>query len=236
MTRPTLQEQARALGDPTRHAIFGHVAQAGRPVGIAELNERFPLNHNAIRQHLAKLVAAGLVLEARVQGGGRGRPRLVYEIHPAAQGQWGTTGPYERLSRLLVEIIRTGHHAEEVGRRAADELRVPSPSGDVVADISAAMARQGFDPEVRAVRDGAEIVLHRCPFATSAIADRDTVCALHLGIAEGLAAGTRATVSELVAYDPRKADCRLRIRVAGDGEVARSDRGTLSLRGRSSRR
>jgi predicted ArsR family transcriptional regulator len=231
-----LQEQARALGDPTRHAIFGHVAQAGRPVGIAELNERFPLNHNAIRQHLAKLVAAGLVLEARVRGGGRGRPRLVYEVHPAAHGQWGTTGPYERLSRLLVEIIRTGRHAEEVGRRAADELRVPSPSGDVVADISAAMARQGFDPEVRAVRDGAEIVLRRCPFATSAIADRATVCALHLGIAEGLAAGTRATVSELVAYDPRKADCRLRIRVASDDEVAPGHRGTLSLRGRSSRR
>jgi predicted ArsR family transcriptional regulator len=118
----------------------------------------------------------------------------------------------------------------------ADELRVQSPSRDVVADISAAMARQGFDPEVRAVRDGAEIVLHRCPFATSAIADRDTVCALHLGIAEGLAAGTRATVSELVAYDPRKADCRLRIRVASDDAVAPSDRGTLSLRGRSSRR
>lgn len=106
---------------------------------------------------------------------------------------------------------------------------MPSPSGDVVADISAAMARQGFDPEVRAMRNGAEIVLHRCPFATSAIADRDTVCALHLGIAEGLAAGTPATVSELVAYDPRKADCRLRIHVATDDEVEPSGRGTLAF-------
>lgn len=236
MTSPPLQEQARALGDPTRHAIFGHVARAGHPVGIAELNERFPFNHNAIRQHLAKLVAAGLVVESRVHGRGRGRPRLVYEVHPGAQGQWGTTGPYERLSRLLVEIIRTGLDAEEVGRRAADEFRVPSPSGDVVADISAAMARQGFEPEVRAARDGAEIILHRCPFATSAIADRDTVCALHLGIAEGLAAGTSTTVSELVAYDPRKADCRLRIRVAIADDVEPGASGTLSLRGWGRRR
>jgi predicted ArsR family transcriptional regulator len=230
MTTSTLQGQAQALGDPTRHAIFRRIAQADRPVGVAELNEQFPLNHNAIRQHLAKLLAAGLVVESKVQGPGRGRPRLVYEVDPSVEGQWGTTGPYERLSLLLVEIIRTGRDAEEVGRRAADTLRVPSPSGDVVADVGAAMARQGFDPEIRAVRGGGEIILHNCPFATAALADRSTVCALHLGMAEGLTDGTGATVTELVANDPRKADCRLRIGVAADGD----DReGTLSLRGRS---
>jgi predicted ArsR family transcriptional regulator len=98
------------------------------------------------------------------------------------------------------------------------------------------MARQGFDPEVRAVPGGAEIVLHRCPFATTALADRETVCALHLGIAEGLAEGTRATVDELVAYDPRKAECRLRLRVADDETSRQSTAGTLSLRGRRGRR
>lgn len=235
-TTATLQEQARALGDPTRNAIFAHLEQAGRPVGITELNEQFPLNHNAIRQHLAKLLAAGLVVESRVHGGGRGRPRVVYEVDPAAQGRWAATGPYERLSQLLVEIITTGLGAEEVGRRAAGELRVPSPSGDVVADISAAMARQGFAPEVRQARDGAEIVLHRCPFESSAVAGRETVCALHLGMAEGLAAGTGITIAELVANDPRMADCRLRIRTAGDDDHPAEARPTLSLRGRRGRR
>ena len=232
MTNSTLQEQARALGDPTRHAIFTHIADAGRPVSVADLNERFPFNHNAIRQHLAKLVAARLVVETRVQGGGRGQPRLVYDVHPGAQGQWGTTGPYERLSRLLVEMIRTGLGAEEVGRRAADVFRVPAPSGDVIADVSAAMARQGFDPEIRPVRGGAEIELHTCPFAAVAVADRDTICALHLGIAEGLVADAPVTVTELVAYDPRKAGCRLRLRVVADDDRAEpGESGVLSLRG-----
>jgi predicted ArsR family transcriptional regulator len=230
MTTTTLQQQARALGDPTRHAIFRHIAHAGRPLGVAELNEQFAFNHNAIRQHLAKLVATGLVVEANAHGLGRGRPRLVYEVNPAVEGAWGTTGPYERLSRLLVEIIRTGASGEEVGRRAAEQFRVPSPSGDVVADVSAAMARQAFDPEVRPARGGAEIVLRNCPFATAALADRSTVCSLHLGIAEGLVAGSDATVDELVAYDPRKADCRLRIRVAADDADDRG--GGLTLRGR----
>jgi predicted ArsR family transcriptional regulator len=229
MTTTTLQEQARALGDPTRHAIYRHLADAGRPLGIAELNEQFSFNHNAIRQHVAKLLAAGLVIESKAQGGGRGRPRLEYEPNPAIEGQWGTGGPYERLSRLLVEIIRSGDDAEAVGRRAADQFRVPSPSGDVVADLGVAMARQGFEPEIRDVRDGAEVVLHRCPFAAAAVADRHTVCALHLGIADGLTDDT-ATVTELIAYDPRKADCRIRLRVGPDADT--EGEGVLKLRGK----
>jgi predicted ArsR family transcriptional regulator len=229
----TLQEQARALGDPTRHAIYRHIADGDRPITIAELNEHFPFNHNAIRQHLAKLLAAGLIIESKLQGGGRGRPRLVYEPNPATEGQWGTSGPYERLSRLLVEIIRTGLDPAEIGRQAADLFRVASPSGDVVADISAAMARQGFDPEIRQARGGAEIVLHQCPFAAVALADRRTVCALHLGIAEGLNDDT-AAVTELVAHDPRKADCRLRIRLGADD--AADTGGTLTLRGKAGAR
>src|SRR5690606_4634407 len=128
-----LQQQARALGDPTRHSIFRHLLDAARPVGVAQLNERFPLNHNAIRQHLAKLVAAGLVRESKAPAVGRGRPRLLYEVDPSVEGTWGTAGPYERLSTLLVEIIRSGASPEEVGRRAADLFRSPTPSGDVVA-------------------------------------------------------------------------------------------------------
>lgn len=76
MAHRNLQEQARALGDLTRHANFLLVANSERPIGIAEINEHFPYNHNAIRQHLAKLVAAGLVSEATEPANRRGRPRL----------------------------------------------------------------------------------------------------------------------------------------------------------------
>jgi hypothetical protein len=156
----------------------------------------------------------------------------VYEVNPAVEGQWGTSGPYERLSRLLVEILRTGLGAEDVGRRAADLFRVPSPSGDVVADMSAAMARQWFEPDVRTVRGGAEVVLRTCPFATVALADRETICGLHLGIAEGLVEDSDAMMTELVAYDPRTANCRVRIRLGVDDRHDRTE-ATLSLRSRA---
>ena len=124
---PRLQVQARALGDPTRHRIFEYIVDAEGPVGVAELTEHLGLNHNAIRQHLAKLVDAELVDESSAPPSGRGRPRLQYLVNPATESRWGATGPYERLSVLLAEVVRTGADPVEVGRRAAPERARPRP-------------------------------------------------------------------------------------------------------------
>jgi predicted ArsR family transcriptional regulator len=206
-----LQAQARALGDPTRHELFRYLAEAARPVGVAELTEHLGLHHNAIRQHLTKLVDAGLVGEAKAVPTGRGRPRLVYTVEPSADSRWGVSGPYERLTLLLSEIIRTGDSPVAVGRRAGQQATVPTAtSGDPVRGLMEMMARHGFEPSV--TRRGAEvdIVLGACPFATTAVADPDTVCGLHLGLAYGAADALGGLViDELVARDPRRAMCRL---------------------------
>ncbi len=214
--RPTLQEQARALGDPTRHAIFRYVVDAGTPIDVAELTTHFGLNHNAIRQHLAKLVDAGLVIEEQAPstGRGRGRPRLNYRAHPGADSRWGATGPYERLSLLLSEMLRTGDSAVEVGRRSGRRQRLGAAAEeDPISFLVEAMEREGFDPTVRARGGRVDVVLRTCPFATTALVDPDTVCSIHLGIAQGIAELTegRIAVDELVPHDPRKANCRLRL-------------------------
>ncbi len=217
-TAPTLQEQARALGDPTRHGIFEYVADADRPVDVAELTDHFRLNHNAIRQHLGKLVEARLLTESRAVGGGRGRPKLLYRLDPGADSRWGVAGPYERLSVLLTEMVRTGESAYDVGRESGARQRRPAPDEDPVGFVADAMARQGFDPEVRRLRDGrADVVLHRCPFESAVLADADTVCDLHLGIAEGVAELTdgRVLLDELMVHDARRAGCRLRMHLGG---------------------
>ena len=85
----TLQQQARALGDPTRHGIFRYLVDAGRAVDVAELTEHFGLNHNAIRQHLAKLVDADFVIEETAPSVGRGRPRLRYVVTPPSTAGGG---------------------------------------------------------------------------------------------------------------------------------------------------
>ena len=218
----TLQEQARALGDPTRHAIFECIATATRTMDVAELTDHFGLNHNAIRQHLAKLVSAGLVTEEHATGGGRGRPRLLYRLDPAAESRWGVIGPYERLSVLLAEILRTGDSAFDVGRRSVSGLRQREASGeDPVSLVVDVMERQGFEPEVRNARGRrVDVVLRNCPFESAVLADPDTICDLHLGIAEGVAdlSGDRLVVDELVAHDPRRANCRLRMHFEGESD------------------
>ena len=79
-----LQRQARALGDPTRYRIFRYVAEAAGPVTVAEITAHVELHHNGVRQHLAKLCDAGLLVEEFSAPAGRGRPALQYRLDPSA--------------------------------------------------------------------------------------------------------------------------------------------------------
>jgi predicted ArsR family transcriptional regulator len=211
MTR--LQQQARALGDPTRHRIFRYIADSDQPADVTEMTAHFGLNHNAIRQHLAKLVDAGLIVESTAAARGRGRPKLQYTVEPAADGRWGVTSPYERLSVLLTQMVHHDETPVEAGARAGRRHPVEGSTAEqAVAGITAAMAREGFDPELRHRRGRIEIVLRNCPFESAALADPDTICSVHLGIARGLAEGTTLRVEELIRRDPRRANCLLGLR------------------------
>ena len=114
--------QARALADPTRYAIFEYVDEAVEPVGVAELTAHFGFNHNAIRQHLAKLRDAGLVIEEQRPPTGPGRPALCYRPTPGAADRWDGTNPYERLTGMLVALL-IGFAHQAMGRSGEPILR-----------------------------------------------------------------------------------------------------------------
>lgn len=224
----TLQTQAKALGDPTRHRIFEYLTEADSPVGVAELTDFLGLNHNAIRQHLAKLVEARLVVESTAAPTGRGRPRLEYSIDPSAESRWGVTGPYERLSMMLAELVRSGDTPVEVGRRTARRDRLgANGTADPVDVIVDQMARQGFEPTVRRNGDVVQLTLHECPFGSAVATSPDTICELHLGLAQGAAEVIGGiTVEELVPRDPFSASCRIKCRLdSGDVSASGDSRG-----------
>ena len=59
-----------------------------------------------------------------------------------------------------------------------------------------------------------EIVLGECPFASAVLVAPDTVCGVHLGLAEGAAEVIGGIeVEPLSPRDPRTAHCVLRCRV-----------------------
>ncbi|HEU5002347.1 MAG TPA: hypothetical protein VFW71_06155 [Actinomycetota bacterium] len=209
-----LQREARALGDPTRHRLFRYIADAPGLVDVAELTAFVRLNHNAVRQHLAVLKDVGLVLEEIEDRSRPGRPRLLYRLHPEAAGRWGTPGPYAWLASLLSDAIRRGQDPRQVGRqdghRRAAEF---AGSGERVDLLEAEVARRGFRPTRIERGRRIEFVLGRCPFADVADSSPDTVCQLHLGLAEGLAEGLGGLeVERLIAKDPHRAGCRLVVR------------------------
>ena len=63
-----------ALGDPTRRAIFEHLAE--RPAAVVELAAVVPVSRPAVSQHLKVLKDAGLV-RASAEG-----TRHVYRVDP----------------------------------------------------------------------------------------------------------------------------------------------------------
>jgi predicted ArsR family transcriptional regulator len=210
----TASRQAKALGDPTRHAIFRAVADSPVPLDIATLTARFELNHNAIRQHLAKLCTAGLVAEEVGPSTGPGRPRLQYRPALDTGGDWGIPSPYEHLAVLLVEALRSGRSPREVGAEAGRQLAATvHGSADPVDRIETIAARRGFEPRRVERRDSIELVLEHCPFQATASDAPEIVCQLHLGLAEGIAeaSGGSVEVTELIARNPRRAGCRLRL-------------------------
>lgn len=232
MVDQEVQREARALGDPTRHRLFRYIAEAAGPVGVAELTEYVGLNHNAIRQHLAVLKDAGLVTERLEERSRPGRPRLLYRLSPETAGKWETPGAYAWLASLLTDALRRRADPREVGRqdghRRASEItgagtasgRTTGQTGAGVAEsidlLEAEIARRGFRPSRLERGRKVDFVLGRCPFAEVARSDPDTVCSLHLGLAEGLAEGLGGLeVQALVRKDPTRAGCRLSLRRQG---------------------
>jgi DNA-binding transcriptional ArsR family regulator len=71
----TYQDEAfTALADPTRRAIFEHLAE--RPRAVGELARELPVSRPAVSQHLKVLKSAGLVLD-RPAG-----TRRIYQVDP----------------------------------------------------------------------------------------------------------------------------------------------------------
>ncbi|MEO6156593.1 MAG: ArsR family transcriptional regulator, partial [Ilumatobacteraceae bacterium] len=182
------------------------------PVGVAELTAHFGLNHNAIRQHLAKLRDAGLVLEETAEPSGPGRPSLRYRPNPGAADRWDGTSPYEELSMMLLEVLRGGE-PREVGRTAG--RRLAHAYGDEVdpAELLEAVTRRlGFEPTRVENISGAELILDRCPFAASAALAPDVVCELHRGLAEGVSAEADGIeINAMVVHPAHLGGCRVKL-------------------------
>lgn len=212
------QRQARALGEATRYRIFRYVVDADGPVGVAAITAHVGLNHNSVRQHLAKLCAAGLLVEEVARSGGPGRPTLRYRAAAAAGALSGASSPYEHLSLLLLEVLGGGDPVEvgaAAGRRALSPVKGDVDPLDV---LEARMTQQGFHSRREQTGTAVELVVSSCPFEAAAAANAEIVCELHRGMAQGMveALGSDVVHVGLDPGNPRADGCRIRLERAVD--------------------
>lgn len=215
-----LQRQARALGEASRYRIFRYVVDADGPVGVAAITAHVGLNHNSVRQHLAKLCAAGLLVEEIARSGGPGRPTLRYRAAAATAALSGASSPYEHLSMLLLEVLGGGDPFEvgaAAGRRALSPAKGDVDPLDV---LEAEMARQGFHSRREQTGTAVELVVSSCPFEAAATTNAEVVCELHRGLTQGMvqALGSDVGYVRLDAGNPRAGGCRIRLQRAVDAE------------------
>ena len=207
-----LELRARVLAVPARRRVWDSVRAATQPVSVSELATTLAIHPNTVRLHLARLVEAGLVLEAVETDRHPGRPG--YRYRAAGADPATDAGAYRRLAALLAYAVRSRVSAREAGRAVAASEAAPLAGSDPVEAIAGALAQEGFAPEVRAAKhDHIEIVLHACPFADAAAEDPATICELHLGLAEGTAQAIGGVeVDRLQINNPYQAGCRLELR------------------------
>jgi predicted ArsR family transcriptional regulator len=191
------------LGD-SRARVLDLLRGAPGPLGVQDVADRAGLHANTARFHLEGLVDAGLATREPRPRETPGRPSTAYQ---AADGD-GPMG--QRRYRLLAEMLTSmiagmvpqpQAAATEAGREWGRYLTEQPPpyrglaAEQAVTKLVSALEEIGFAPEVVAESAGYRIRLRQCPFREVAEQHQDVVCAMHLGLLQGVLEKTRAPVS-----------------------------------------
>jgi predicted ArsR family transcriptional regulator len=189
-----------AISSPSRVRLLAALFERGdRP--IDELCAATALHPNTVREHLNRLIDGGYVTVRTEPRATRGRPRVLY----SATGAGRTS---EVAKRKATDAAARG----DLMRRVLPGLGSTLPT-EAVHQLDALvddLAGAGFDP---AVDEGSLTVdLTPCLHADDDPADRAQLCAVHLGLMNGVlsTAGGPLTVAGLApTCDP--AECVVRL-------------------------
>jgi predicted ArsR family transcriptional regulator len=191
-----------AIGE-RRSRVLAILRAATEPVGVSQVAEQLGLHPNTARFHLDALTGAGLVERTVEERQQPGRPRTLYIARPESSA----TG--QRSYRLLAEIL-TGFVAANVEQPARAAVQAGQAWGRFLAErpppfrrmdehtateqLTRTLTEIGFAPEAVTSGETRQIRLHHCPFREIAEDHPEVVCAIHLGLMQGLLAELEAPV------------------------------------------
>ena len=226
MPEPAPLEVHKALADDTRYRLYRYLRLSGRAVSVRELSTRLSLHPNTIRPHLRRLEEAGLVASEsrRAADAAVGRPQTLYT---AIDREEREGRDYRLLADILASLSGSARQRDRATVLAHDwgaylvGRHAPQPGarrhvGPNLAVLQEALADAGFEPRFRRKSSRTvEISLRDCPFRDLLEEHRELVCAVHLGLLEGMLDASRPAM-QLVSFQPaaeRTSACSLTARV-----------------------
>jgi predicted ArsR family transcriptional regulator len=202
-----------ALADPTRRALYEHVAAQPGPVGREQAATALGLALHTASFHLDRLVEAGLLTtEYRRLGGrsgpGAGRPSKLYRRSETEVAVSLPERHYDLAGRILaaaVERARDGEALDDAVEEAAgvagrdlgtEHVAQHGPGG--VGAFTGVLTDVGFEPRVE---DGT-VLLANCPFDALARSHTALVCGMNRAFVQGVADGVGCAVTARLAPEP----------------------------------
>ncbi|GAA3046628.1 helix-turn-helix domain-containing protein [Gordonia defluvii] len=186
-----------ALDEPLRRRLYQYVCASEHSVGRDEASAAVDLPRKTAAFHLDKLVEAGLLTVhfARLtgrSGPGAGRPSKLYSRaeHPISIQL--PERSYELAAQLLAQAVEDAESTgvspqDSLNSRALEAGRVAGTAERKTGDggLIEVLTRCGYEPRY----DGDDIVMANCPFHSLAKQHTDLVCAMNLGLIEGILDG-----------------------------------------------
>lgn len=187
------------LAEPSRRALYDHVASADSPVSREQAAHAVRLPVHSAKFHLDRLVEVGLLevefkrLSGR-SGPGAGRPTKLYRRSGRTVDVSLPPRRYDLVGAILAEafdaVTATGvalpaavaTAATTTGRQLAAQPPAPRARRPL-ARVAQLLERYGYEPRVSP--DGTELALDNCPFDRLARDHTDLVCSMNLALVDG---------------------------------------------------
>ncbi len=181
-----------------------HLVQTRAERTIGELCEATGLHQNTVREHLQRLIEGGYVIAQAEHRTTRGRPRTLYS---AATGTPDASSPV--LRDKVSAAARRGDLMRRMMPAAASEL--DEQATHQLDALVEHLEESGFEPLV----DDAELTveLTPCPHAAGHPEDRPVLCAVHLGLMQGVLTEAGGPLSAACVRTPRSPEeCTVQLR------------------------
>lgn len=192
MTDTTYEDQLEtvcSLGDPTRRALYEHVARAREPVSRDDAAEAVNVDRSVAAYHLDKLVDEGLLAASFARpegrgGPGAGRPAKHYERADVEVTASAPPRDYRLIADLLARALDAGASSEVAGalHDAAQGLGAELAEETDGGQLWDLLEAHGYQP----YRDSDGIRLRNCPFHRLARAHTELVCGVNLAMMAGV--------------------------------------------------